>query len=120
VRLDIPPVGDPVVAERLALASADLYGRPALDVELDLEAAADRIRGAKVSVQPEELAHGDGVLNVQSGGTSAARSTSGGEVPGRARTRTHRKGNDRNPTGSSLRTSTDEPQADANGEGTAA
>jgi hypothetical protein len=47
VRLDPPPAGDTVLAEQLASESAERYGRPALHVELDLQAAADRVRGGK-------------------------------------------------------------------------
>ena len=44
VHLDAPPIGNPAVAARLAAASAERYGRDALDVELDLQAAAERIQ----------------------------------------------------------------------------
>jgi hypothetical protein len=47
VRLDPPPAGDTVLAEQLASESAERYGPPALHVELDLQAAADRVRGGK-------------------------------------------------------------------------
>ena len=45
VGLDPPPVGDLAVADQLAVASAQQYGRSVVDVELDLQAAAERIRG---------------------------------------------------------------------------
>ena len=45
VSLDPPPVGDLAVADQLAVASAQQYGRSIVDVELDLQAAAERIRG---------------------------------------------------------------------------
>jgi hypothetical protein len=48
VRLDRPPTDNPAVAERLARESAARYGRGALDVELDLELAAERVRGPKL------------------------------------------------------------------------
>ncbi len=93
VRLDAPPMGDSSLAERLAHASAERYGRPVLDVELDLEAAAERIRGAKLSHQPEEPSQLDGGPKAGGGGgTSPVRSTSGGEVPRRSQARSHRKG----------------------------
>ena len=44
VRLDPPPVGDPTLAERLADASAALYGRDAAAVEDALKAALARIQ----------------------------------------------------------------------------
>ncbi len=43
VRLDPPPENDPALAERLAAASAALYGRDAGAVERDLQAALARI-----------------------------------------------------------------------------
>ena len=45
VTLEPPPDGDEQVALRLARASAERYGRDALDVELDLQSAMERIRG---------------------------------------------------------------------------
>src|SRR5207253_7804953 len=45
VQLEPPPVGDEQVATRLARLSAEYYGRDALDVELDLQSAMERIRG---------------------------------------------------------------------------
>jgi len=45
VRLDPPPEGDRRLAARLARASAERYGRDALDVALDLQAAIERVRG---------------------------------------------------------------------------
>ena len=41
----MPPSGDDHLAERLARLSAEVYGRDALDVELDLQSAMERIRG---------------------------------------------------------------------------
>jgi hypothetical protein len=45
VRLEAPPVSDARIAAQLALESAQQYGRDALDVELDLQAATERIHG---------------------------------------------------------------------------
>ena len=45
VQLDPPPAGDDHLAIRLARLSAEVYGRDALDVELDLQSAMERIRG---------------------------------------------------------------------------
>src|ERR671927_1472600 len=47
VQLDPPPEGDEHLAARLARLSAERYGRDALDVELDLQAALDRVRGPR-------------------------------------------------------------------------
>jgi hypothetical protein len=46
VRLDKPPVAESNVAEALAARSAERYGRSIVEVELDLEAAAQRISGS--------------------------------------------------------------------------
>jgi hypothetical protein len=45
LQLDPPPEGDEQLAVRLARYSAERYGRDALDVELDLQSALERIRG---------------------------------------------------------------------------
>ena len=45
VRLDPPPQGDRQLAAGLAQASAERFGRDALDVALDLQAAIERVRG---------------------------------------------------------------------------
>src|SRR5205085_6081704 len=45
VQLDHPPVSDGHLATQLAEASAERYGRDALDVALDLQAAIERVRG---------------------------------------------------------------------------
>jgi Type IV secretory system Conjugative DNA transfer len=47
VQLDPPPESDGGLATRLARLSAERYGRDALDVELDLQAALERIRGPR-------------------------------------------------------------------------
>jgi hypothetical protein len=47
VQLDPPPEGNDQLAARLARLSAERYGRDALDVELDLQAALERIRGPR-------------------------------------------------------------------------
>jgi hypothetical protein len=47
VQLEPPPAGDDLLARRLARLSAERYGRDALDVELDLQAALERIRGPR-------------------------------------------------------------------------
>jgi len=47
VQLEPPPVGDSNQATTLARASAEKYGRDALDVELDVQSALDRIAGPR-------------------------------------------------------------------------
>ena len=56
VQLDPPPEGDEQLAMRLARLSAERYGRDALDVELDLQSALERIRGPQ---RPAETEGGD-------------------------------------------------------------
>jgi hypothetical protein len=89
VRLDAPPAPDTALADRLAAASALRYGRNVLDVELDLEAAAGRIRysGATQQTEQENPASGGSAT----GSPSAARTPAGGQVPRRRRADTPRK-----------------------------
>jgi len=47
VQLEPPPEGNEQLATRLARLSAERYGRDALDVELDLQSALERIRGPR-------------------------------------------------------------------------
>ncbi len=47
VQLDPPPESDTGLATTLARLSAERYGRDALDVELDLQSAFERIRGPR-------------------------------------------------------------------------
>src|SRR5205807_1736600 len=47
VRLDPPPLSDSALTAELARASAERYGREALDVELDRQAALARIEGGR-------------------------------------------------------------------------
>jgi hypothetical protein len=86
VQLEPPPEGDELLAARLARLSAERYGRDALDVELDLQAAFERIRGprqataaadeAEPSTTPPETAAPD------TGAPAAATVVAGAEVPG--------------------------------------
>jgi hypothetical protein len=86
VQLEPPPEGDELLAARLARLSAERYGRDALDVELDLQAASERIRGprqataaadeAEQSTTPPETAAPD------TGAPAAATVVAGAEVPG--------------------------------------
>jgi hypothetical protein len=84
VRLDPPAVGDPAAARALAEASARRYGRDAIDVDLDLQAALARIDGprhssgassSKADEYPSTTAAADG------GTTAPDRTVVGGEVP---------------------------------------
>jgi hypothetical protein len=88
VRLDPPPAGDTVLAEQLASESAERYGRPALQVELDLQAAADRVRGGKQEKESEP----DGGQKVGAGGGRLPGGVAtGGEVPRPTRPRNRQK-----------------------------
>ena len=59
VQLDPPPAGDDQLAERLARLSAERYGRDALDVELDLQSAMERIRGPQHVAASDEVGRVD-------------------------------------------------------------
>ena len=114
VRLDPPPAGDTGLAEQLACESAERYGRPALDVELDLQAAADRVRGG----QPEQVSGDDSSARIGAGGRRSAGSVAtGGEVPRVSRTRNRQK----RTAADRRRTGNDTPRDEAaNGEAPAA
>jgi hypothetical protein len=89
VRLDWPPAGDTLLAEQLASESAERYGRPALHVEIDLQAAANRVRGGKQEKESED----DGGPKPGANGRRAAGGVAtGGEVPRPSRTRNREKG----------------------------
>lgn len=84
VNLEPPTTGNPLTAASLARHSAERYGRDALDVELDLQSALERIRGprtnsgegdADASVAPEPASPGRGV-------PLASAVVVGAEVPG--------------------------------------
>jgi len=51
VELEPPPEGNEHLATRLARLSAERYGRDALDVELDLQSALERVRGPQAPAQ---------------------------------------------------------------------
>jgi hypothetical protein len=91
VRLDMPPAGDQLVAEQLANASAQRYGRRVLEVELDLQAAAERIRGTTPSSQPATSDQPDPAPIQAGGGTAAARAANGAEIPKQSGTRRKRR-----------------------------
>jgi Type IV secretory system Conjugative DNA transfer len=84
VQLDPPPEGNEQIAMRLARLSAEHYGRDALDVELDLQSALERIRGPQragtqgsdeSTKPPEPAAPGTGA-------PAASTVVTGAEVPG--------------------------------------
>ena len=54
VQLEPPPQGNEQLATRLARLSAEHYGRDALDVELDLQSALERIRGPRRPTDADE------------------------------------------------------------------
>ena len=85
VDLEPPPEGNELLAWRLARLSAEYCGRDALDVELDLQSAMERIRGPQRPAEtggvdeptkPPEPAAPD------SGAPAAASVVAGAEVPG--------------------------------------
>jgi hypothetical protein len=116
VRLDPPPLGDSAVADRLAAASAERYGRSVLDVELDLQAAAERVRGSKPTNGADEEYPRQATPSPDSPGTmSSARTPTGGHVPRRTRAngkRKNSKGSDRRGPASDRRSETDPPTSD--------
>ncbi|HEY2595357.1 MAG TPA: hypothetical protein VGK33_15805, partial [Chloroflexota bacterium] len=86
VRLDAPPAGDAAIAAQLARGSALRFGREVLEVELDLQAAAERINGARGGNQPGEgNQEGDLPGPGGTGGVPASRTALGAHVPRRER-----------------------------------
>ena len=84
VQLDAPPVGDPAVANRLAAASAERYGRDCLEVELDLQAAAERINGPRPGAPAStDEAYPETAVPAANaaGGASADRTVTGSQLP---------------------------------------
>jgi hypothetical protein len=83
LRLDPPAAGDAAFASTLARYSAEHYGRDALDVELDLQSALERIRGPRRcsdSEDPDRVA--SPVPAPPNSGTPAPNGVvAGGEVP---------------------------------------
>jgi hypothetical protein len=88
VQLDPPPAGDAALADQLAAESAERYGRNIVDVELDLEAAAERVRGPAARARENEAyptfteSESDAT-----GRVSESRSVLGARVPQPSRTR---------------------------------
>ncbi len=86
VRLEAPPVGDEGVAAQLARDSAQRYGREALDVELDLQTAAERVHGPRAQTAAhEEYPAPTGSDPNAAGAVSASRAALGAHVPRRTR-----------------------------------
>jgi hypothetical protein len=84
VRLDPPPPDDQQRAIRLARASAEVYGRDTLDVELDLQAALERVRGPRRAADEEldEPTRPPVPTAPNTGAPGAAAIAAGAEVPG--------------------------------------
>jgi hypothetical protein len=85
VRLDKPPIGDADVAAQLARESAQRYGREALDVELDLQAAAERVHGPRSQASANEPYPATEPDPNAAGAVSASRASFGAHVPRRTR-----------------------------------
>jgi hypothetical protein len=85
VQLDPPPASDDHLATRLARLSAEVYGREALDVELDLQSAMERIRGPQpvpASTKSDESTKPPDPPAPNNGTTAATGVVVGAEVPG--------------------------------------
>ena len=84
VKLDPPPAGDEQLATRLARLSAERYGRDALDVELDLQSALERIRGPRHSAgpDPDETVGPVQPAVPDTGAPAAGAVVAGAEIPG--------------------------------------
>jgi hypothetical protein len=86
VRLDAPPVADSAVAAQLARESARRYGRESVDVELDLQAAAERIHGPRSQARADEPYPAPTEPDPKgAGAVSASRASLGAHVPRPAR-----------------------------------
>jgi hypothetical protein len=86
VQLDPPPEANEHMAARLARLSAEQYGRDALDVELDVQSALERIRGPQTPLQaekPEESNRRPEPAAPDSGVPAAGTVVSGADVPDR-------------------------------------
>ena len=84
VQLDPPPEGNGDLARRLARLSAERFGRDVLDVELDLQAAFERIGGRPRTAPEEESSEKAEPQPVMPGGEPATGAlTAGAELPAR-------------------------------------
>jgi hypothetical protein len=85
VQLEPPPESDDQLALRLARLSAEHYGRDALDVELDLQSAMERIRGPQRVPEPDKVDESGKPPEPaapDTGAPAAAGVVFGAEVPG--------------------------------------
>jgi hypothetical protein len=84
VQLDPPPKPNEDLAARLARHSAERYGRDALDVELDLQSALERVHGPRrdaESVETEQPGTRPGPATPNSGTPAPGSVVAGAEVP---------------------------------------
>ena len=114
VRLDAPPSSDQQLADRLSAISAERYGRSVVDVELDLDAAAARIRYSNVNQQGGQEGASPIADTAGHGAPSPARTPAGGQVPhrrrGNASSKTGATGRPRQERGSQRRAGPDAAQ----------
>jgi hypothetical protein len=81
VRLDPPPNGDARIAIELAAESAQHYGRSAVDVDLDLQAAWERSHGGPAQQQAASNPGSDGTSAERPGAAAPDRVVTGAELP---------------------------------------
>ena len=82
VQLDPPPTANAFMATDLARLSAERYGRDALDVELDLQTAQERIRGPRRRTESDDAEVSAAAAPAAGGGEPAPQAVvAGGEVP---------------------------------------
>jgi hypothetical protein len=81
VRLDPPPAGDATIAARLADDSAERYGRDALDVDLDLQGAWERVHGPGPAGNTASYPETDQPGAEGGGGAALDRTVSGSQLP---------------------------------------
>src|SRR6266542_1891200 len=81
VQLDPPPKGNQAFAATLARYSAERYGRDALDGELDLQSALERIRGPRRSTEDAEDTSALTIATPNDGVAAPHGVVAGSEVP---------------------------------------
>jgi hypothetical protein len=81
VQLDAPAKGNPAFAAVLAKYSAERFGRDALDVELDLQFALERIRGPRRSTEDADDTSGQTTATPNDGLVAPHGVVAGSEVP---------------------------------------
>ncbi len=82
VQLDPPPIGDALMASSIARTSAELYGRDAIDVELDLQSALARIAGPQRASDGGDSQPTHQKDPIVAGASGAGTPTAGGVVAG--------------------------------------